>query len=174
MFQKSAEVRSWIKNNHQILSITSTILGMVHFDQYQAGIAMLEDTYKHPEKVSDESFFAEVLEGWGCPFMELHIFSNIKTALYRGTKPQRMWFDLLLSFGQYNGGTVILEDINTHLRYPTGTAIVLGTRILRHTVRLVESGERMSFKFMMREKVVKCIGAEVDDGFSHVLVKQMQ
>ena len=164
--QHSVNVRSWIKSNRRLLSIAGTILSIVHPDQYNVGMTVLDQIRRHPEKVSNETFFKEILEGWGCPFTEFIVTSNHKISLYRSIAGRGNWLDILLSFGQYEGGYVVLPDIKANFEYQTGTAIVMCVKILRHTVERTTSGDRMSFRFSVRENMAKWLDLKVDNTFS--------
>lgn len=165
-FEESADVRLWIKKNHRLLAIAGTILSVVHPLQYEAGMAVLDHIRSNPEAVSDESFFEEILAGWGCPFTEFVVTSNYKIPAYRSQTGRMDWFDLNMSVGRYSGGSIALPDINMNFKYSTGTAMAISTRILQHSVLPTDSGDRMSFKFSIRENMVQWAGVRPFSMFS--------
>lgn len=158
-FQKSENVRSWLKKNHRLLAIAGTILSVIHSDQYDVGMEILDHIRKHPEAVTSEPFYEEVLAGWGCPFSEM-VISNHKVHLYRSETGRKDWLDMNLSLGSYAGGLVVMPDIDVQFEYEKGTAIAISTRILRHGILPVESGNRMSFKFALRSNLARWVGTK--------------
>lgn len=160
------QVQSWLKSNRRLLCIAAMILAVIHPTQYNTGMAVLEAIRSNLEKVSTKTFFKEILSGWGCPFTQFVVTSNSKVPLFRSRRGRRNWLDLLLGFGRYTGGSVILPDIEIGFEYKAGTAIAIGTRILRHAVLATTSGDRMSFKFYIREDMAQWIDANIPESFS--------
>lgn len=169
---KDAEVRSWIQDNKHLLSISATILAIVHPEQYEFGMKVLEEIHNHPEKVSDDAVFEEIMLGWGCPFSQFTVSSNAEVFDYRSLFGKCHWVDVFLSLGNHRGGTFALGDVGAIFEYKRGTAIGICSWILRHGVSETTSGNRMSFKFTMRDNIAHWMGVNDTSRYStpHIAV----
>ena len=137
------------------MSIIGAMLGVIHPDQYAAGMGILETLQANPSILWEPEHMRTVLDLWCIPFSGCAIIANRETPEHRDTQGRGEWYDILSTLGDYEGATLDFPGLGVSFGYESGTMVGLCGKVLSHKVGRVEEGDQVCFAWFMREKVAK-------------------
>lgn len=157
----------WLKANHRFISIASTILAVVHPEQYKAGLTILGLIEANPSLLREPNYVEEMLKIWCCPFSGVSVLSNTGTPEHRSPNGRDNWYDLLAMIGTYQRHRLELPGLDTTISYTPGTVVAICGRVISHKMDLPEGGEQVCFAWFMRDDVRVGFGLP-EGGFSKI------
>lgn len=152
----------WLKANHRFLKLMGTLLAVVHSEQYEAGMEILERIQRDPGLLRETEYVEEMLRIWLCPFSGISLLCNSRTPPHRDIFGQVNWYDLLATVGTHSKHELQLPGLGVSLPYSPGTVIALNGRLLTHTADFADDGERAVFACFMRRDVR--LGMQMPEG----------
>ena len=154
----NSHVMEWLMGNQRFLFIITSVLAVVHRQQYEAGFAMLARIRAHPELLREPEEVWKVLSTWCCPFTGVSVISNRQTPSHRDAQTNPYWYDILSTMGTYTNLRFHLKSLGLSFSYRPGTVVALCGKILSHEADAIEYGDRACFAWFMREDVRNYLG----------------
>lgn len=131
----------------------SCILAVVHPEQYEIGLAILDRIQKDPLLLRQPEYAEGMLKIWCCPFSGMSVLCNARTPEHRDSNGRDNWYDLLATVGTYHQHKLRLPGFHTSVSYNPGTVVAICGRVIAHAVDFVEEGDRVCYAWFMRDDV---------------------
>ena len=124
----------WLEKQIEATAIIGGILSIIHPEQYQLGIAMLQSLRAEAYRISKSELLPMILDVWNAPFNVITIMSNRLTPFHRDNGGAASWYDILVALGDYPNGRLEFPGLGQRFNHGPGTVVGMTGRILRHGV----------------------------------------
>jgi len=125
----------------------------MHPELYTAGCEAMKLIVREPNRVRKGYTLHDIFQVWALPHNVVSVISNRQTPLHRDSGNAFPWPDMLLALGSYECGELNLPGLGLGLRYKSGTAVGILSRLIRHGAEC--DGQRACIALYMKENVLK-------------------
>jgi hypothetical protein len=135
--------------------ILSAVLAVIHPNLYDAGRETLIRLRNHAGIQQEDA--DHVLDRWTSAFSGVSVISNRISPLHRDGGSRPMWYNLLVTLGNYKNCKLDLPGLGISMDYRPGTVVGLSGMVLQHQVSGCE-GDRLCYAYFMRDNVHEWAG----------------
>jgi Oxygenase domain of the 2OGFeDO superfamily len=118
-------MHEWLKKNERFVSICGAILAVVHPEQYETGLKILNCIAEEPMRLREPQHVERMLDAWCSPFSGCAIIANRASPCHRDVGSRHEWYDVICTMGSYGTTTARLPGLAAAFDYRPGTAIAL-------------------------------------------------
>ena len=130
----NSRVYEWLKKNKRFVSICGAILAVIHPEQYETGLKILNCIEEEPTCLMEPEYVQTMLDVWCSPFSSCAIIVNHETSCHRDVGSRHEWYNVICIMGSYKTTTAQLPGLTAGFNYHAGMAIALCGQILAHKV----------------------------------------
>ena len=125
----NSRVYEWLKKNKRFVLICEAILAVVHPEQYETSLKILNCIEEEPMCLREPEYVQTMLDAWCSPFSSCVIIANCETPCHQDVGSRHEWYDVICTMGSYGTTMAWLPGLTAGFDYRAGMAIALWTNI---------------------------------------------
>lgn len=136
------------------MALLGALLAIVHPALFDMQVEVMErlNAGTHKVKVKHQAFMHQALQEWASPFTGVAVISNRETPFHRDMKGGKMLYDLVATFGSYEGGRFEVPLMGRRFVYDPGTVFILPGFAFEHGAAPVD-GDRVCLAHFFKPNV---------------------
>ena len=160
----NSRVYEWLKKNKRFVLISRAILAVIHPEQYETGLKILNCIEEEPMCLREPEYVQTMLDAWCSLFSGCAIIANCETPCHRDVGSRHEWYDVICTMGSYGTTMAWIPGLTAGFNYHAGMAIALCGQILAHKVDMHEDRHQVCFAWFMRDNIQEYIGISPGKG----------